>query len=200
MYSFSDFLHTNDHPGSVILLEGKRKVLPEDAPKLIKLGELLCRTMKHANFRSGNAPGADELFADGVSQVDASRMEVILPYSGHRKKAVRGYDTYALDEFTLAAEPEVTYQTKSASRHEKLVDEFVDGVSNSVTIKAAYLLRDTVKVIGTRSGIPRATFALFYDDLKNPGKGGTGHTMNVCRNNQVPFVNQEVWMKWLTQK
>jgi hypothetical protein len=195
--SFIVFLQTYDHPNSIILLEGKRLVVEEDRRLLTALGEMLCRTMKHATFRSGNAPGADELFANGVSKVDSSRMEVILPYSGHRKQANRGYDFHALDQLTLASEPEVTYETKSANRNKKLVDDFVDGISNSVTIKAAYLLRDTVKVIGTRSGIPKATFALFYDDLKNPGKGGTGHTMTVCRNNQVPFVNQEVWMRWL---
>ena len=192
-----NFLLTHDHPNSIILLEGKRKVLPEDAPLLVALGELLCRKMKHATFRSGNAPGSDELFAQGVSKIDPKRMEVILPYSGHRKKSNYGYETHALDEITLASEPEVTYHTKSTPGKARLVDEFIAGNSNSLTIKSAYLLRDTVKVIGTRSGIPKATFALFYDDLKNPGKGGTGHTMAVCRNNQVPFVNQEVWMRWL---
>lgn len=195
--NFPDFLQAHDHPNSIILLEGKRKVLPEDAPMLIKLGELLCRNMKHATFRSGNAPGADELFAKGVSKADPKRMEVILPYSGHRKQKAMGYDVRSLDEVSLVSEPEVTYHTRSNPGKARLVDEFIAGNSNSVTIKAAYLLRDTIKVIGTRSGIPKASFAIFYDDLQNPCQGGTGHTMNVCRENQVPFINQEVWMKWL---
>jgi hypothetical protein len=63
MFPFSDFLQTHDQPNSIILLECKRKVLPEDTLLLIKLGELLCREMKHATFRSGNAPGADDFFA-----------------------------------------------------------------------------------------------------------------------------------------
>jgi len=200
MLSFIDFLLTHDRPNSIILLEGKRKVLSEDAPLLVALGELLCREMKHAVFRSGNAPGSDELFAQGVSKVDPKRMEVILPYSGHRKQSNYGYDTHSLDEISLVSEPEVTYHTKSTPGKSRLVDEFIAGNSNSITIKAAYLLRDTIKVIGTRSGIPKASFAIFYDDLQNPGQGGTGHTINVCRDNQVPFITQEIWMKWLGRK
>jgi hypothetical protein len=194
---FPTFLKTYDLPGSVILLEGKRNVLPEDIPRLIALGKKLCSEMQHARFRSGNAPGSDELFAEGVSAVDPHRMEVIVPYSGHRKKNSRGYHTHSLDDISLAAEPEVTYHTKSNPRTAKLVDDFAGGLSNHVTIKAAYLLRDTIKVIGTRSGIPKAGFAIFYDDLQYPGQGGTGHTMKVCINNHVPFINQEAWVKWL---
>jgi len=197
MITFSDFLLSNDQPGSIILLEGKRKVLPEDERFLVALGEKLCREMKHARFRSGNAPGSDELFAQGVSKIDASRMEVILPFSGHRSRSNQGYAVYALDEINLAAEPEVTYQTKINKRNSKFIDDFVGGENNRITIKAAYLLRDTVKVTGTKSGIPKATFAIFYDDLQNPLQGGTGHTIKVCMNNGVPFINQSVWKLWI---
>lgn len=196
-FTLQSFIKAYDFDGSVILLEGKRIVNQEDERKLTVLGELLCREMKHARFRSGNAPGADELFTRGVAKVDPGRMEVILPYTGHRRQSSSGYSTLSLDDISLAAEPEVTYHTKSDSRKAKLVDDFAEGISNHITIKAAYLLRDTIKVIGTRSGIAKATFALFYDDLKNPGQGGTGHTMKVCRNNAVPFADQQVWMGWL---
>ncbi len=195
--TFESFLFSCDFVGSVILLEGKRAVLEEDKPRLTELGKLLCREMKHARFRSGNAPGADELFSDGVAKIDPSRMEIILPYTGHRRQSSAGYQTHALDNISLAAEPEVTYHTRSDNRKAKLVDDFAGGITNRFTIKAAYLLRDTVKVIGTRSGISKATFALFYDDLNNPGQGGTGHTMQVCKNNAVPFADQTVWMGWL---
>ena len=197
MITFSDFILNYDHPNSIILLEGKRKVRPEDELQLILLGEKLCHEMKHARFRSGNAPGSDELFAQGISKVDASRMEVILPYSGHRNKSNQGYAVHALNEINLAAEPEVTYQTKINRKNSKFIDDFVGGENNRITIKAAYLLRDTIKVTGTQSGIPRATFAIFYDDLENPVQGGTGHTMIVCKNNGVPFINQTVWKLWI---
>ncbi len=195
--TFSDFLSIYDHPGTIILLEGKRKVIPEDESFLISLGEKLCREMKHARFRSGNASGSDELFARGVSKADPSRMEVIVPYTGHRSKTNHGYATHALDEINLAAEPEVTYQTKINKKNAKFIDDFVAGENNRITIKAAYLLRDTIKVTGTRSGISKATFAIFYDDLQNPVQGGTGHTIMVCRNNDVPFVDQTVWKSWI---
>jgi len=194
---FSEFIVHNDKPGAIILLEGKRRVLPEDMSLLIALGVKLCSAMKYARFRSGNASGSDELFAMGVSKVDGSRMEVILPYSGHRKEKSMGYSTHSLDDLDLAAEPEIAYHTRSNRRNVKLIDDYVNGINNHVTIKAAYLLRDTVKVIGTQSGIPKADFALFYDDLLNPGSGGTGHTMMVCKNNHVPFVNQTIWFEWL---
>jgi len=194
---FSEFILKYNKPGIIILLEGKRSVLPEDNALLIALGEKLASEMKYVRFRSGNASGSDELFAQGVSKVDATRMEVILPYSGHRRHKSMGYSTHSLDDVDLAAEPEVTYHTRSNRRNVKLIDDYVGGINNHVTIKAAYLLRDTVKVIGTQSGIPGADFAIFYDDLLNPGFGGTGHTMMVCRNNHVPYINQTTWFEWL---
>lgn len=195
--TFSEFLFHYDRPEAIILLEGKRSVLPEDRPMLLAIGEKLCREMKHARFRSGNASGSDELFAQGISNADAGRLEVILPYSGHRRKSSQAYQSYALDTIDLSAEPEVTYHTASNRKNKKMIDDFVGGINNNVTIKAAYLLRDTVKVIGTQSGIPPANFALFYDDLQNPASGGTGHTMMVCRNNRVPYLDQTTWRKWL---
>ncbi len=197
MLTFSDFLSTYDQPGSIILLEGKRKVLPGDERFLLALGEKLCREMKFARFRSGNAPGSDELFARGISKIDPARMEVIIPYTGHRSKSNQGYQQHALDQINLLEEPEVTYQTKFNKKNTRFIDDFVGGENNHITIKAAYLLRDTIKVTGTRSGIPKATFAIFYDDLENPLQGGTGHTIRVCKNNEVPFIDQTVWKLWV---
>ena len=64
-------------------------------------------------------------------------------------------------------------------------------------LKAAYIIRDTIKAIGTNE-IKPATIAIFYDDLKNPGKGGTGHTMSVCKLNNIPTIDQKLWFNWLT--
>jgi hypothetical protein len=79
---------------------------------------------------------------------------------------------------------------------DKLVDQYVAGKKDRFSIKAAYIIRDTVKVIGTKD-IPPATFGIFYDDLSDPVKGGTGHTMNVCRMNEVPLIDQKTWLDWL---
>jgi hypothetical protein len=69
------------------------------------------------------------------------------------------------------------------------------GDKNRYTIKAAYIIRDTIKAVGTEN-IKPAAFGIFYDDLKNPKSGGTGHTMNICEQNGIPFVDQSVWFKW----
>lgn len=194
--SLRDFLAEYDKPGFVVLLEGKRTVPDEDAPRLTALGELLAKSSEHLLFRSGNASGADDLYAAGVKKVDSARLQLITPYDKHRKAAYEGSDVVSLDSINLAAEPQVVYGSQTHQSTEKLVDEYITGVRNRFTVKAAYIIRDTVKVLGTNN-IPPASFAIFYDDLNNPSSGGTGHTMNVCRMNNVPFVDQRGWFGWL---
>jgi hypothetical protein len=193
---FQRFIDQYDFAGSIILLEGKRAVRNEDEPHLQALGRLLAGNMKLARFRSGNAPGSDALFAAGVSAVDASRMEVIVPYSGHRKANSKGYQVHALDELNLAAEPEVVYHSKQHKNTERFIDRYVDGIRDGSAMKAAYIIRDTVKVLGAE-GIAAASFGIFYDDLSDPETGGTGHTMSVCRAAGIPLIDQRSWMKWL---
>lgn len=185
-----------DHPGSIVLLEGKRKVAPEDQPKLIAIGKLLAEQTKHIVFRSGNAAGSDQFFSEGVAAVDKTRLEVITPYAGHRKTTNKAYRTHALDELNIASEPEVIYHSKSHKKMAGLVDRYIAGDKGHYAIKAAYILRDTVKVLGTKD-IPPATFAIFYDDLNDPIQGGTGHTMRVCDDHNVPRIDQGVWMGFL---
>jgi hypothetical protein len=81
---------------------------------------------------------------------------------------------------------------------ERLIDKYASGDKNRFTIKAAYIIRDTIKAIGT-GDIPPATFGIFYDDLEDPMTGGTGHTMNVCSQNNIPIIDQTVWFKWLEE-
>lgn len=195
--TLTEFSSLYDIPGAIVLLEGKRNVLDADKPQLIKLGSLLAANTKHILFRSGNASGADELFTTGICKVNTKRMQVITPYTGHRKTTNKAHETISLDDVNLLEEPYVIYQSKSNKTTEKLIAPFVAGVNNIATIKAAYIIRDTIKVIGTNSGVPPATVALFYDDLANPGAGGTGHTMKVCEGNNVPYFDQRVWMAWL---
>lgn len=197
--SLNTFLELFDKPGSIVLLEGKRKVLPEDEDKLRKLGTLLARKSIFMRFRSGNASGSDELFSLGVAAIDPSRLELIKPYSSHRKTAFNQSKSYSMDDVNLAEEPEVVYQSRQHPQMSGLVDKYLAQVRNRLTIKAAYILRDTVKVNGTRSGISPASVALFYDDLLNPMQGGTGHTITVCKNLLVPYCNQRVWMQWLAE-
>jgi len=193
-----EFIKEFDKDNSIVLLEGKRNVIDEDKEKLTALGSLLASRTKKMLFRSGNAAGSDQLFSDGVTEVNNKRLQVITPYSGHRKKTNQSYDTISLDDINIANEPEVLYQSKSNKKMEKLIDQFVSGDKNRYTIKAAYIIRDTIKAIGTDE-IKPATFGIFYDDLDNPIAGGTGHTMNVCEQNNIPIIDQKIWFKWLTE-
>ncbi len=197
--TLQEFITQFDTDHAIVLLEGKRNVLAADQEKLTALGQLLASKTTKMIFRSGNAEGSDQLFSIGVANVDPKRLQVITPYTGHRKKTNQAYETISLDGINLAAEPEVVYQSKGNKKMEKLVDQFVSGDKNRFSIKAAYIIRDTIKAIGTGE-IKPATFGIFYDDLENPLTGGTGHTMQVCKQNAIPIINQTVWFKWLEEQ
>lgn len=194
--TLEEFIERFDRPGSVVLLEGKRTVAEDDRGRLEALGRLLAESTRHILFRSGNASGADHWFSKGVAGVDPMRLQVITPYTGHRQKANFAGETIALDGINLGLEPDLIEQTRRHPATSRLIDPYLDGDRGPLAIKAAYILRDTVKVMGTKDLVP-AVFALFYDDLQHPGKGGTGHTMAVCRRCGVPFVDQNVWFNWL---
>ena len=196
--TLNEFIDQFDKSNSIVLLEGKRNVIDADKEKLTALGRLLATKTKRMLFRSGNADGSDQFFSDGVTVVDSKRLQVITPYSGHRQKTNQAYETISLDDINIAAETEVVYQSKSNKKTEKLIDKFVSGDKNPYTIKAAYIIRDTIKAIGTDE-IKPATFGIFYDDLAKPMTGGTGHTMNVCKQNNIPIIDQRIWFKWLEE-
>ena len=196
--TLKEFIKQVDKPNSIVLLEGKRNVLEVDKEKLTALGRLLASKTKSMIFRSGNANGSDQLFSDGVTELDNKRLQVIIPYTGHRQKTNQASDTISLDDINIAAEQEVLYQSKINKKTENIIDKFASGEKNRYTIAAAYIIRDTIKVIGT-GDIKPATFGIFYDDLENPKTGGTGHTMNVCENNNIPLFDQKTWFKWLTE-
>lgn len=193
-----DFIKEFDRDNSIVLLEGKRKVREEDKEKLVTLGRMLALKTEKITFRSGNAGGADQYFSEGVSSVDPIRLQVITPYSGHREKSNKAYETFSLDDIDLAREPELVYQSKNNKKTEKLIDKYVAGDRNKFAIKAAYIIRDTVKVLGA-DGILPASFGLFYDDLEDPLAGGTGHTMQVCVHNKIPLLDQQTWFNWLKE-
>jgi len=196
--TLKEFIRQFDKENSIVVLEGKRNVLEADKEKLTALGKILASKTEKMAFRSGNAEGADQLFSEGVIAVDGKRLQVITPYYGHRQKTNKAYETISLDDINIAAEPEVLYQSKSNKKTESLISKFVSGDKNRLTIKAAYIIRDTIKAIGADE-IKPAAFGIFYDDLENPGAGGTGHTMNVCRHNNIPIIDQKTWFKWLKE-
>lgn len=194
--NLNEFVENFDKLNSFILLEGKRNVLDADKDKLKALGRLLASKTTKMIFRSGNAAGSDQYFSDGVTEVDYRRLQVITPYTGHRQRTNRAYETISLDDINIAAEEEVVYHSRSNLGTQNLIDKFVSGEKTRYTIKAAYIIRDTIKVIGTDE-IKPATFGIFYDDLDNPMSGGTGHTMNVCKQTNIPLFDQRTWFNWL---
>jgi hypothetical protein len=194
--TLKEFLTLYDCEGSIVLLEGKRNVLDHDKPRLERLGEILAKNSKHILFRSGNADGADLFFASGVIKVDYTRLQVITPYKGHRSSANKAYDTISLENINLPNETDVIYHSKSNKKTHGLIDKYVAGNRDKYAIKAAYIIRDTVKVIGAENVRP-ATFGIFYDDLTDPLAGGTGHTMRVCMQNNIPLIDQKTWFSWL---
>lgn len=195
--TLTEFTTTFNKENSIILLEGKRNVLESDKEKLIQLGRLLATHLPLATFRSGNADGADFYFSQGVIQVAPERLQVITPYDKHREKQNNAYKTISLDQIDLINEPDIVYQSKNNKKTKSLIDKYIGGAKDRFSIKAAYIIRDTVKVTGTNSGIPPTTFAFFYDDLDNPKTGGTGHTMDICDRNKVPYLTQEDWLPWI---
>jgi hypothetical protein len=196
MISLNEFVNNYDTPNSVVLLEGKRKVKPVDEKRLQELGKLLAGSTKHILFRSGNADGSDYFFSKGVADFNPQRLQNIIPYKGHRSRYDLASESIAMDEIDIAQDDEVAYYSKQHKGTNKLVDQYLDGKINRYTIKAAYIIRDTVKVTGY-SDLTPATFAFFYDDLDKPKLGGTGHTIRVCEEKNVPYFTQTDWFQWL---
>lgn len=196
--TLQEFIDAYDKDGTIVLLEGKRKVEPEHREKLVALGKLLATRTHKLLFRSGNADGADQLFCSGAAAENSHRIQVITPYSGHRMKSNLAHETISLEHVDLAGEPEVVYQSKKNVKTTRLVDKYIAGERDQISIKAAYIIRDTIKAIGT-SDIKPASFGIFYDDLNEPMSGGTGHTMKVCLDNNIPLIDQTTWFCWLTE-
>ena len=193
----AEFTTQFNSKNTIILLEGKRNVLEQDKEKLIQFGNLLATHLPLATFRSGNATGADYYFSKGVLQVAPERLQVITPYENHRQKLNDAYETISLDQIDLVNEEKIIYESKSNKKTKSLIDKYIGGSRDRFSIKAAYIIRDTIKVIGTKSGVSPIDFAFFYDDFENPKTGGTGHTMTVCEMNNIPYLTQEVWEKWI---
>jgi hypothetical protein len=195
------FIKLFDKEGCIVLLEGKQKVLKSDEKRLVEIGRLLAASTKHIIFRSGNAGGADAFFKEGVMSVDPKRFQAIVPFNDHMKSVKEEpglYERISLDDINLVREPQILYESKRNKQQKGLVESYEKGVDPRTSVKGAYIVRDTVKVIGAPSqGISPAHFGIFYDDLRDPKSGGTGHTMVVCDNQMVPYVNQKVWGEWI---
>ena len=184
-------------PDGVVLLEGRRDIPADAALKATQVAALLASRYPKIRFRSGNAEGADAAFSDGVAQVDSQRLQIITPYPGHRKRAQYAGATYvspedlsdeqkrSMMELTITATPRNAGLVKQADK------------PGRAGAKAAYLIRDTMKVAGFSSEFPKPICALFYVDPTDPMAGGTGHTVRVCEQAGIPAVFQDAWAYWV---
>ena len=189
---FSQALKGASQP--IVLLEGTRTLLRDSEPRVEAFAAQLARRFPDVIFRSGNAPGSDQAFARGVAAVDVSRLEIVVPYARHRwNERPPGARILSLDDIeddeelgrlTLAASP--IYKNLFASR-----------AINASAAKVKYLLRDTLKITGTRdNNFAPATAGLFWVNPFKPKTGGTAHTIRVCQQAGLPLWTQDKWENW----
>ncbi len=184
----------------IVLLEGRRQVAVADRPLLGDLARLLVEALPNATFRSGNAEGSDTLFAEAVTAICPERFEYVVPKisMGRTRRHEAAYCIPA-DKLEAAAEKRLVLYTNQASPGtERLMKAYTGEIANSrLAAMGAYLIRDTLKVVGDPElGIRPASGAIFYADNEDPFAGGTGHTIRVCLEQDVPFVLQNVWKQW----
>ncbi len=195
------FLDKQESP--VLLLEGIRARPEADRFKVIAMGRMLAQRLPGVRFRSGNAEGADTDFAEGVAAADPGRMEYVMTHAGMgRKRRVEGCRTISLAELPNVAGSELFASTHRATPSTVgLLDAYrASGRNSALGAKGAYLLRDTLKVTGhPEAGLPPASAGLFYINENDPLAGGTGHTLRVCMEYNVPTITQMTWLKWITE-
>ncbi len=189
------YLRHLDSP--VILLEGTRALPPEMSPRLTAVAGRLASAFPQARFRTGNAPGSDEAFAEGVARVSPERLEFILPQAGHRAGRMPAQSLRrAYTELPKVAEARIVDETLRSSPIYGQMLQKREQVPR-LQASARYILRDTLKVTGLDAwGMSPASIGLFYVNEADPMKGGTGHTIRVCHSLEVPVVFQQVWLGW----
>lgn len=196
---YLEFLNfTQKYNRPVILIEGTRTLPDSDRPKLIKLGKKLAIDLPTAIFRTGNAKGSDEAFAEGVQQIDPNRLEYVLPYQNHRKDKIpkQSFRLSLPDILEIAKEQAIYITINSSPSYSSLLA--LQDKNPRLKAKARYILRDTIKVTGAiGSSLMPATVGIFYVNADDPMKGGTGHTIRVCKKLSIPVIMQDEWMTWI---
>jgi len=194
LYTIQELIESADNP--VILLEGRRKVKPEDKEKLTRFAYNLAVAFPNVTFRTGNADGSDTLFAKGVAEADPARIQYVVPYpSMKQKNRVDGAEVLSLDQINKVEEEKVEYLTSNQSKSTASMIDYVRKNPNGMmAAKTKYLLRDTLKVTGSPSGnYDSPVAAFFYIDPADKYAGGTGHTIKICEDLNVPVYTQEDW-------
>lgn len=184
----------------IILLEGTRKVPESEVKRLHDLAAFLASSLPNAVFRSGNAQGSDSHFFHALAAENPERLEYILPYPGSGKKRIQPMArVFSLEDLNQEENAALVKSTLAASPDlEDLVTMFLARGRNRVTVKAMYLLRDALKVIGAPSiSLRPADFGFFFVNPEKPFSGGTGHTIRVCQKMGVPVYTKDDWGGWV---
>lgn len=184
-------------PDGVVLLEGRRDIPAGAALKATQVSALLALRYPHLRFRSGKAEGADAAFSGGVAQVDSQRLQIITPYPGHRKSAQYPGGDLCI---TRGSERRTKTHDNGTNRHRDTAQCWFGETGRQVwprRAKAAYLIRDTIKVAGGSDEFPKPICALFYVNPTNTMAGGTAHTVRVCEKAGIPTVFQDAWAHWV---
>jgi hypothetical protein len=192
---FQSIIEAKDNP--VIVMEGKREIPEFYSKKAFELGYQLALNFPEIKFRSGNAKGSDEAFIKGVASVDESRVEIIVPYEGHREKErLLSASYFSPEMLTTEDEKYIVEKTiKASPKNKNLIEKRHQ--SKSLNAKSKYLIRDTMKITGIKGRISKPVLAFFYTDPENRLSGGTGHTIKVCMEENIPYFYQEKWINLL---
>ncbi|MDF7800024.1 hypothetical protein P4C99_11165 [Pontiellaceae bacterium B1224] len=181
----------------VILLAGSRKVPENLQEKLVMLAAYLANEFPTALFRSGNADGSDALFARGVNAIAPARLQLITPTAGHRRVHRNPLNySFPLNNVSAVHEETLAYHTNTATPgNARIIDKRNE--IPQLQSKARYLLRDTLMVMGdpAQELLP-ATMGIFFT-ASDPMAGGTGHTIRVCKQNNVPVFLPPEWWRWM---
>ena len=194
----NDIIVSTKNP--VILLEGTRKINDDQFLLLSKFGEFIARKFPNCHFRSGNASGSDDAFAQGVRRVAPNRMQIVLPKMDSGKSRLHNRDyVLALEDVSQAEEKQIIYESKRATpKNKRLFEAYELQQEGMMKQKSLYLLRDTLKVLGSpENNLASITAGIFFVNEDDPEAGGTGHTMRVCRQNSIPVFTQDVWLSWM---
>jgi hypothetical protein len=152
--------------------------------------------LPNAIFRSGNATGSDAAFMQGLINCNHQHLELVLPYSNHRKKAIaQNARIVALNELPNDEIEILKNISMAANAGTKSVMQYFDLTKKGRAIQTAkYLLRDILKLTGSaKHHLVPANFAIFMIDETSTKKGGTGHTMLAADYLKIPYQTQRGW-------
>jgi predicted Rossmann-fold nucleotide-binding protein len=129
---------------------------------------------------TGNAPGADQLFALGAGFHHPHQVELYLPWPRFEEKAILQGNR-------------VFHAADALPEHRRLAEQAhpawtqLSGTVRNLMIRNAMIVR--------RFDRP-ADFVYAWPNLTSPHWGGTGHGINVARGLGIPvfIINQQRWL------